>query len=269
MNSPAEIAKNYVPIGKGKANMKASKLFVLGILAGIFIAIAGVGASTASTSLSGSVGKLVGACVFPAGLTLVILAGSELFTGNCLIIISVLEKEASVVNMLRNWVIVYLGNFVGSIFVAWGVSACHQLSLFDNALGGATINTAVAKVSMSFGDAFLKGVFCNMLVCLAVWLGFSSKTAAGKIAALFYPIMVFVLSGFEHSVANMFYGPAGLFAMGNADYLAAATADTAKLTWGAFFVKNLIPVTLGNIVGGAVLVGMVYWFIYLKKDKES
>ena len=247
MNSPAEIAKNYVPIGKGKANMKASKLFVLGILAGIFIAIAGVGASTASTSLSGSVGKLVGACVFPAGLTLVILAGSELFTGNCLIIISVLEKEASVVNMLRNWVIVYL----------------------DNALGGATINTAVAKVSMSFGDAFLKGVFCNMLVCLAVWLGFSSKTAAGKIAALFYPIMVFVLSGFEHSVANMFYGPAGLFAMGNADYLAAATADTAKLTWGAFFVKNLIPVTLGNIVGGAVLVGMVYWFIYLKKDKES
>ena len=269
MNSPAEIAKNYVPIGKGKANMKASKLFVLGILAGIFIAIAGVGASTASTSLSGSVGKLVGACVFPAGLTLVILAGSELFTGNCLIIISVLEKEASVVNMLRNWVIVYLGNFVGSIFVAWGVSACHQLSLFDNALGGATINTAVAKVSMSFGDAFLKGVFCNMLVCLAVWLGFSSKTAAGKIAALFYPIMVFVLSGFEHSVANMFYGPAGLFAMGNADYLAAATADTAKLTWGAFFVKNLIPVTLGNIVGGAVLIGMVYWFIYLKKDKES
>ena len=127
----------------------------------------------------------------------------------------------------------------------------------------------MAKVSMSFGDAFLKGVFCNMLVCLAVWLGFSSKTAAGKIAALFYPIMVFVLSGFEHSIANMFYGPAGLFAMGNADYLAAATADTAKLTWGAFFVNNLIPVTLGNIVGGAVLVGLVYWYIYLKDDKKA
>ncbi len=268
MNSPAEIAKNYVPIGKGKASMKASKLFILGIMAGIFIAIAGVGASTASASLGGSVGKLVGACVFPAGLTLVILAGSELFTGNCLIIISVLEKEASIVGMLRNWVIVYIGNFLGSIFVAWGMTACHQLSLFDGALAGATINTAVAKVSLSFGDAFLKGIFCNMLVCLAVWVAFASKTAAGKIAALFYPIMVFVVSGFEHSVANMFYGPAGLFAMSNADYVAKATADTANLTWGAFFVKNLIPVTLGNIVGGAVFVGLVYWFIYLKKDEK-
>lgn len=267
MNSPAEIAKNYVPIGKGKTTMKASKLFILGILAGMFIAIAGVGASTASVSIgSASVAKLVGACVFPAGLTLVILAGSELFTGNCLIIISVLEKEATIVGMLRNWVIVYVGNFVGSILVAWGVSACHQLSLFDSALAGATINTAVAKCSMTFGDAFIKGIFCNFLVCLAVWLGFSSKTAAGKIAALFYPIMVFVLSGFEHSVANMFYAPAGLFAMGNPDYLAKATADTAKLTWGAFFGKNLLPVTLGNIVGGALFVGAVYWFVYLKKD---
>lgn len=249
--------------------MKASKLFILGILAGMFIAIAGVGASTASVSIgSASVAKLVGACVFPAGLTLVILAGSELFTGNCLIIISVLEKEATIVGMLRNWVIVYVGNFVGSILVAWGVSACHQLSLFDSALAGATINTAVAKCSMTFGDAFIKGIFCNFLVCLAVWLGFSSKTAAGKIAALFYPIMVFVLSGFEHSVANMFYAPAGLFAMGNPDYLAKATADTAKLTWGAFFGKNLLPVTLGNIVGGALFVGAVYWFVYLKKDDK-
>ncbi len=235
----------------------------------MFIAIAGVGASTASVSIgSASVAKLVGACVFPAGLTLVILAGSELFTGNCLIIISVLEKEATIVGMLRNWVIVYVGNFVGSILVAWGVSACHQLSLFDSALAGATINTAVAKCSMTFGDAFIKGIFCNFLVCLAVWLGFSSKTAAGKIAALFYPIMVFVLSGFEHSVANMFYAPAGLFAMGNPDYLAKATADTAKLTWGAFFGKNLLPVTLGNIVGGALFVGAVYWFVYLKKDDK-
>lgn len=267
MNSPAEIAKNYVSIGKGKTTMKASKLFILGIMAGIFIAIAGVGASTASCSIGGSVGKLVGACVFPAGLTLVILAGSELFTGNCLIIISVLEKEATLAGMLRNWTIVYLGNLAGSLFVAWGMTACHQLSLFDAALAGAAINTAVAKVSMPFGDAFLKGVFCNMLVCLAVWLGFSAKSAAGKIVALFYPIMVFVVCGFEHSVANMFYGPAGLFAMTNASYLDKATADVSKLTWSAFFLKNLLPVTLGNIIGGALFVGVVYWFIYLKKEK--
>ena len=266
MNSPAEIAKNYIAIGKGKATMKISRMFVLAIMAGMFIAIAGAGASTASATLTGSVGRLVNACVFPAGLTLVILAGSELFTGNCLMIIPVLEKEIPITGMLKNWIVVYLGNFVGGVFVAWGMSASHQLSLYDGQLAASTINTAVTKVSMSFGDAFLKGVFCNFLVCLAVWLAFAAKSAAGKIIALFYPIMVFVVCGFEHSIANMFYCPAGLFAMANPDYLALATADVSKLTWGSFLVNNLIPVTLGNIVGGALLVGLVYWFAYLKKD---
>jgi len=256
MNSPAEIAKNYVPIGKGKTTMKASKLFVLGIMAGIFIAIAGVGASTASCSIGGSVGKLVGACVFPAGLTLVILAGSELFTGNCLIIISVLEKEATIAGMLRNWVIVYLGNFVGSIFVAWGMTACHQLSLFDAPLAGATINTAVAKVSMSFGDAFLKGIFCNMLVCLAVWCGAKMKTESGKLIMIFWCIYVFVVCGFEHSVANMTIMASGLL----------DPNGVAGLSIGGY-VFNLVIVTIGNMIGGILFVAWPYYMIQKKTGK--
>lgn len=266
MNTPAEIARNYIETGKKKVSLRGDKMFLLAFMAGMFIALAGSGASTASCTFTGSAGRLVNGCVFPAGLTLVLLAGSELFTGNCLILIPVLEGEVRVSAMLRSWVIVYLGNLAGSVFVAWAVAASHQLSLYDGALAGAAINTAVAKVSMSFPDAFLKGVFCNLLVCLAVWLSFAAKDAAGKVIALFYPILLFVVCGFEHSVANMFYCPVGLFAMGNPDYLAMATADTSVLTWGNFFLKNLVPVTLGNIVGGAVLVGAVYWYVYLKKD---
>ena len=262
MNSPAEIAKNYVPIGKGKANMKASKLFVLGILAGIFIAIAGVGASTASTSLSGSVGKLVGACVFPAGLTLVILAGSELFTGNCLIIISVLEKEASVVNMLRNWVIVYLGNFVGSTILAFLLVYGHTPSAIDGALMNTMMSTATAKVAISVGDAIFRGILCNIMVCLAVWMSFSAKTAGGKIAALYLPIVVFVLAGFEHSVANMYYIMAGIFCNG------VYGMGEASVNVGSMLVNNLLPVTAGNIIGGG-LVGLTYWFLYLKGARKS
>ncbi|MDL2235315.1 formate/nitrite transporter family protein [Christensenellaceae bacterium OttesenSCG-928-L17] len=268
MNAPNEIAANYVGIGKKKTEMAAAKLFLLGILAGMFIAFAAVGANTASSVIENpGVSKLVGALLFPAGLAMVLIAGSELFTGNNLIIISVLEKQASFVGMLRNWLFVYLGNFVGALLVAWLVNGGHQLSLFSNALAGTTINTATAKASLTFGDAFLRGVMCNFLVCIAVWMSFSSKDIAGKVLALYFPVMLFVLCGFEHSVANMYYVPAGIFALGNPAYAGAATADIAKLTWGNFFMNNLLPVTLGNIVGGAGLVGLPYWFLYLKKKK--
>ena len=214
-------------------------------------------------------GKLIGACVFPAGLTLVLLAGSELFTGNCLLIIPVLKREISVSAMLRNWGIVYLGNLAGSVFVAWMVVNSHQLSLFDGQLAVTAVNTAVAKVSMPFADALLRGVLCNLLVCLAVWVSFAAKDVTGKVIGLFYPILVFVVCGFEHSVANMFYCPAALFALGHPEYARLITADVSSLTWGSFILKNLMPVTLGNILGGAVLVGAVYWRIYLRKEQSS
>lgn len=268
MNSPADIAKNYIVIGKGKAQMSAGRMFILAIFAGMFIAVAGAGASTASVMVSNaSVAKLISGCVFPAGLAMVLIAGSELFTGNCLMVIPWMEKEITLIQMLRNWVIVYVGNFVGSLFIGYTVSAGHQLSLFGNALGGATINTAVMKTSLSFQDAFIKGILCNFLVCIAIWMAFAAKDVVGKIIGLYFPILLFVVSGFEHSVANMFYISAGLFAKMNPDYVGAAAADTSHLTWGSFLIKNLLPVTLGNIVGGSIIVGLGYWFVYVRRNR--
>ena len=250
MNSPKEIANNYIAIGKGKVNTPVAKMFVLGILAGIFIAFGGVASTAAAVSIPlASVGKFLGACIFPGGLTMVLLAGSELFTGNCLLVI--------------------LGNMVGGIGVAAICVFSHQAGLFNNGLAASMISTAAGKVSLSFGDAFLRGIACNFLVCIAVWISFAAKQVSSKIIGLFFPIMMFVLCGFEHSVANMYYIAAGIFAKGNAAYLEAATAagaDVSGLTWGAMFTKNLLPVTLGNIIGGAVLVGLAYWFVYLKDD---
>ena len=265
MNSPAEVAKNYIGIGKGKATNGFWKLLILGMLAGAFIGLAGVGATTAAVSVqSASVGKFLGACVFPVGLSMVLLAGSELFTGNNLIIIPVLTGDIKFYQMLRNWIIVYIGNLIGSIIVAALVVYGHVGNLFGGAEGGlaaAMINAANGKVTMSFGDAFLKGICCNFLVCIAVWISFAAKDVTGKFWGLFMPIMLFVLCGFEHCVANMYYIPCGLFCK------ALYGVDKETLTWGAFFVKNLIPVTLGNIVGGAGLVGLPYWFVYLRDQK--
>ena len=270
MNSPKEIAHNYVATGVSKTKYPITKMLLLGILAGMFIALAGVGATIAPATVdSYSAAKLIGAAVFPAGLAMVLLAGSELFTGNCLIIISVLEKEAKVTGMLKNWLFVYIGNFIGSLLIALLTVYSGTFSLFSNAAAASLIKTAVAKVSMSFSDALLRGILCNFLVCVAVWITFAAKDVAGKIVGLFLPIMLFVLCGFEHSIANMFYIPAGLFAAGNQNYMAAFGGSTASLTWGAMFVKNLIPVTLGNIIGGVVLVGMGYWYIYIHDGEKK
>lgn len=262
MNSPQEIAEVYSNAGLAKTKMPFLKTFILAIFAGMFIALAGVGAAVASASIqTASVAKLVGACVFPAGLAMVLVAGSELFTGNNLIIIPVLEGKATVGGMLRNWVIVYIGNFVGSLIVAalctWG----NVYALFGGALAQGIVNTANAKVSMQFGEAMIKGILCNFLVCIAVWMSFGAKTVGGKIAAVFFPIMVFVVSGFEHSVANMYYISAGLFTTARGAY--GVTSDV--LNWGVFFTKNLIPVTLGNLIGGCVFTGAGYWTAYLRK----
>jgi len=267
MNSPAEVAKNYLAIGKAKTQNSLSKLLILSILAGAFIALAGVGATTVSVSVSAaSVGKFLGACVFPVGLAMVLLAGSELFTGNSLIVISVLSKEATWGGMLRNWVLVFIGNFIGSVLVALLVVYGHTASLFGGAeagLAAAMVKTAQAKVALTFGDAFIRGVLCNCLVCIAVRISFAAKDVAGKFWGLYMPIMLFVLCGYEHNVANMYFIPAGIFAA--SEY----GLDPGALNWGSFFVKNLIPVTLGNIVGGTLLVGFPCWLIYLRQPKKQ
>lgn len=270
--SPAEIAQNYVKVGKGKVNTPFSKLFLLAVLAGTFIAFGGVAATTASIGVQpASMGKLLGAIIFPGGLTMVLLAGGELFTGNCLLTIPLLEKEITVTAMLKNWVVVYLGNFVGGLSVAAGVVFSHQISLFDNGLAVSVISTAAGKCAISFTDALLKGIFCNFLVCLAVWIAFAAKDVAGKIVGLFFPIVIFVLCGFEHSVANMYYIGAGLLAKGVPEYAKAAVTAGVNLdviTWGKFLLTNLVPVTIGNIIGGSICVGVAYWFLFLKKAKK-
>ncbi len=270
--TPAEAAKNYIAAGKAKVATPISKMFLLAVLAGAFIAMGGVGATTVAVSVPlASVGKFAGACVFPGGLTMVLLAGSELFTGNTLLVIPLLQKEITPAGMLKNWGVVYLGNLVGGLLVGALVVFSHQPDLFGKQMAVSVISTAAAKCSLSFGDAVIRGILCNFLVCIAVWISFAAKDAAGKIAGLFFPIMIFVLSGFEHSIANMYYIAAGLFAKNIPVYAQAAAEagiDTGSLTWGNFLVVNLLPVTIGNIIGGAVCVGSAYWFIYLKKTEK-
>lgn len=200
--------------------------------------------------------------MFPAGLALVLIAGSELFTGNCLLVIPLLEKEVKFSNVLKNWIFVYLGNFVGSAILAFLVVYGHNPSLLDGALLDTVMSVAKAKVSLSFGDAVLRGIVCNIMVCLAVWMSFAGKTVGGKMAGLYFPIMIFVLGGFEHSIANMYYLAAGMFA--NAVY----GVGEASVNIGSSLLNNLLPVTIGNWIGGA-LIGVTYWFLYLKGTKKN
>ena len=271
MNSPKEIAQGYIATGKSKVTLPAKKVLVLGILAGMFIALAGVGATiSSSTVASPSLAKLIGAAVFPTGLAMTVAAGGELFTGNCLIIIPVLEREVKLRAMLKNWCFAYIGNFIGSVLVAALTAYGGTYSLFGNAAAVSLLNTAVTKVNLKFFDALMRGILCNFLVCIAVWISYGAKDITGKIAGLFLPTMLFVLCGYEHSVANMLYIPAGLFAAGNPEYLTAYLQTAGginidSLTWGSMIVRNLIPVTIGNIIGGSVLVGVLYWFAYLRQ----
>lgn len=264
MLSPSEIAHNFIKIGSTKTKLSSIKLFALGIFAGMFIAFTGAATVIASATIeSPSVARLIMAFIFPGGLTMVMLAGSELFTGNSLIIISVLEKASTVKSMLRNWVMVFFGNFVGALLVTVLFVFSHLPSMFDGALANNLVTLAEGKVALSFMDAFLRGISCNILVCIAVWIAFAALTAPGKVIGLYLPIVVFVLCGFEHCIANMFYIPAGI--MTAFEY----GIPVNGLTWGSFILNNLIPVTLGNIVGGAGVVGFGYWFIYLRSTPGS
>lgn len=263
MNSPAQIAKNYVETGFGKVHLNAVKTFVLAVMAGIFISAAGIASSAAVVSVqAASVAKLISALIFPAGLAMVLVAGSELFTGNCLLVIPLMEKRVRFDGVIKNLVVVYLGNLAGSLLFTVLLAYGGVFSLFENGLAEACVSTAVLKCNMTFLQAFIKGLLCNIFVCIAVWMSFAAATVPGKILGLYFPIMMFVLCGFEHCVANMGYIPNGLFAK------MLYGIDAPSLTWDAFFVKNLLPVTLGNIAGG-VAVGLVYWFVYLHQKKEK
>lgn len=264
MHSPLEIAQNYVEICVHKVRLTALKMVVLGMLAGMFISLAGIAATVISvTILNPTVARLLSAAIFPAGLAMVLIAGSELFTGNTLIVMALLEKKVTLPQMLKNWFFVLLGNTIGALFISALVVYGHTPSLFQKELAGAMVSIAQTKASLSFADAFIRGILCNILVCLAVWMSFAAKHVEGKVMISYFPIFIFVLCGFEHSIANMYYLFAGLFTQSEYQILAEG------LTLSNAILKNLLPVTLGNIVGGSCVVGFGYWAMYLSKTPGS
>jgi formate/nitrite transporter len=270
---PDEILEVSIGVAEVKARGGFVKVLVLAVLAGAFIAFGAEGSNLAAYGLLADpatfgLGKALAGAIFPVGLILVVIAGAELFTGNILMAGAVVRRRVSAGAMLRNWGIVYLGNFIGSLLLAWFIFTSGQLHGGADLLGAVTIKIAAGKVGLSFSSALVLGILCNWLVCLAVWMTYASNTVSGKIAAIFFPIMVFVLSGFEHSVANMYYIPAGIFAKSDPAFVSAALdigvtqQQIDGLTWGSFLGCNLPPVTLGNIIGGAVFVSFAYIAAY-------
>jgi formate/nitrite transporter len=253
---------NYAKSGKAKTECSADRLLVLAVMAGMFISFGGVVSNTASYSITNvSAARVVSGLLFPFGLGMVLLLGAELFTGNCMISISVLNKDTTLRKTLRNWFLVYAGNFAGASLVAAGCAFFGQLNYSGGSLAVYTIKVAAGKCALSFPQGFIMGFFCNVLVCAGVLCGLSAKDTIGRIAGAYIPVAFFVVCGFEHSVANMYYIPAGLFAMQIPEYaklVAEAGINTTALTWGNFFINNLLPVTIGNIFGGVAL-GFAMW----------
>ena len=268
-----EVIEQNIQNGIKKTNLTTKKLILLGIAAGFFI---GIGAEASSLAMHGisnvGLARTVAGVVFPIGLMLIVLLGGELFTGNCLISMAVYDKKAKLKGMIRNLTIVYISNFIGAALMAWMINNCGQLNFSDGGAGAFTIKVALGKVGIDPIQAIVSGILCNVLVCLAIFMAATAKDVAGKCIAIFFPIFVFVISGFEHCVANMYYIPAGIFAAQNSLYAAKATElygitaeQLSGLNFGTMF-SNLIPVTIGNIIGGMVFVGLLYWYLYRKKE---
>jgi formate transporter len=275
---PQEMARRAEAIGTGKANLNFTKMAMLAVLAGAFIAVGAVFATIALTGITGEVpwgwSRIVAGLVFSLGLVLVVVGGAELFTGNNLIVMAWASRHISTPLLLHNWVVVYVGNFIGSIGTALFVYL-GQVHNFDNGLvGGTALNIALTKVNYGFGQAIALGMLCNALVCMAVWLTYSARTTLDRIVSIIFPIAAFVAAGFEHSVANMYFIPFALMVKSGAtdsfwQLIGKVPADYANLTWVNFFWRNLLPVTIGNIIGGVALVGGVYWLVYLRQNKDT
>lgn len=254
-------------IGVAKANSPWLSLFVLGILGGAYIGFGGLFFTSVTFDLPASMGlglqKLIGGAAFSIGLMLVVIAGAELFTGNSLMVSSIMIGQTTWTKVLKGWGVVYVANFVGAIFLALLFFFSGLWETGNGALGEAAVRIAHTKVNLSFTEAFVRAVGCNWMVCLAVWMALASRQVIGKIFAIFFPIMGFVAIGLEHSIANMYFIPGGIFLSQWAG-IAPAGLDLTTLTWGTFLLNNLVPVTIGNIVGGVVFVGLGYWGAYLR-----
>ena len=271
---PAEMARKAEDVGVAKAGMEVSKILVLAVLAGAFIAM---GAVFATTTMAGGealpygVKRLLGGTTFTLGLVLVVVAGAELFTGNNLVVMAWASRRVTTARFAANLALVYLGNLAGALATVALMLAAKQYAFGGGAVGREALTIAVAKTNLGFGQAVALGMLCNALVCLAVWLTYSARTTTDRILAVIPPIAAFVAAGFEHSVANMYFIPIGLLVKTQDAWLAGQEGlpDLSGLTWGSFVVDNLVPVTIGNLVGGAIMVGAVYWFVYLRRRASA
>ena len=260
--SPAQVATLYAQTGAEKTRRPAHVLFLLGILAGAIIALAGAATNTAVYGISDPwTVRTMCALLFPFGLATVVLMGAELFTGNCLITISLLDGRCSLGGMLRNWLLVYAGNTVGAVLIALACSQFGQMNYSGGLLGTYTIQVAAGKCALAPANAFVLGILCNFLVCIGVLMAMSGRDNASRILGAYLPVCFFVLCGFEHSIANLYYIPAGLLAAQNPSYADLAQTffqtDLSVLTLGNG-LRNLALVTLGNLVGGTGLAALLW-----------
>ena len=276
MNNTKEIIEINMNGAVTKANLKLSKMFLLGILAGMIIALGAATSNTATHSITdvGLSRALTGA-IFPVGLIMIVFTGGELFTGNCLMIMSVMDKRIRLTQLLRNLVVVFFSNLVGSLIIVFLINYCGNLDYTSGTLGAYTIKIAIGKVSITPLKGVLSGILCNILVCVAILMATAAKEAVGKIFAIWFPISAFVIGGFEHIVANMYYIPAGMVAAMNPTYAAKAqelygisTEQLNQLSISGL-LSNFIPVTIGNILGGMVFVGCLIYYVNVRADKNN
>lgn len=275
-NSPAEVVEANIKGAEGKASLSAGKMILLGMLAGAFIAMGGAASSTAAHGIA-DVGLARAVCgmIFPVGLMMVILLGGELFTGNCLMIMAVLDKRVTLGRMLRNLIVVYLSNLAGAFLIAVLLILSGNPNYSGGLLGAYTIKVAVGKAGISPLQGTASGILCNLLVCMAILMAAAARDIAGKVWAVFFPIAAFVIGGFEHCVANMFYIPAGILAARNPEYAAKAqelcgiTAEQMGLLNGWNGLRSLIFVTAGNVIGGMLLVGVPLFLVYKRGNRKT
>lgn len=275
--SPTEIVESNIKLEVNRSNMPLLKMVLLGILAGIFISCGAQASNVAMHALPNvSTARIVAGCVFAIGLMLVVFIGAELFTGDCLLIMGVLDKKVKTLTMIRILIVVFISNLIGALIVVLLVYYSGQLGYSNDMLGAFTIKVAMGKVEKSFISSFSSGILCNVFVCGAVLMMTSAKDASGKVWTCFFSILAFVVSGFEHCVANMYYIPVGILAKNNEVYANKAMElygytkeQLDKLNVKSFLVDSTIPVTIGNVFGGVVLVGLMMWMAYgTKYDKK-
>jgi formate/nitrite transporter len=269
--APAKIADRIEAIGLNKANMKTIPVLTLAVLAGAFISFGAMFYTLVITNsgLGFGLERLVGGLAFCLGLILVVVGGAELFTGNVLIVMGWAHRRINTTALARNWALVYVGNLIGALAMAFMAYWSGLLQLGGDGYGVSALKIAAGKVDLPFDVAFIRGVLCNALVCLAIWLCFAARSVTDKILAIIFPITAFVALGFEHSIANMYFIPVGILAATDPGLVAAAGISEGvmdKLATSGF-IGNLIPVTLGNIVGGGVFVALSYYFVYLRDKK--